>query len=696
MAVLKLEVILGAVDKMTAPIRNALDSAHALNMGIAALGVGLGYSIKQAIDFESQMADVKKVVDFKGAQEFKEMGDAILKMSTEIPITAQGLTEIMAAAGSAGIAKSELLEVTRAAATMGVAFDMAAKDAGDALTSLRANFGLTQKQVINLGDSINWLDNNMSAKSADIVTVLNRIGSVSKIVGFTAEQTAALAATFLHLKSPPEVAGTAIKALMSTLATATHGTKGFRESLEAMGLSAEGVEKSIKNNAQAGMIAFLETINKQKNVTGALIDIFGKEHFSEIAKVAGNLDVYRQAIQLATGDTARFGSMQKEFEIRSGTTANSIELMKNKLTDLSIKVGTIALPYFNKIVSVLSDWVSKITLLTEKHPDLTAGILGTVTALIGLKAVSIGGGFFVGIIKDINAVSAAIYGTLIRSITAMWTALMFNPMSGVIIIISAAVIGLAAIIYKNWQPIKAFISGLFEGLAPLKQVLASISSSPIWQWLVSGISSAINWFRQLFLPIQYTKGELNNAANAGRNMGAAIASGVLKAISALSSVIEYIANLHGRFVNYGFNMMTGLADGIAAGKAAALARISAVADSIKSKFTGILGIHSPSRVFAEYGVNINHGLAAGLQKQQAPLEQINLLARAVGLRDFDISTPIPAYSSPASNSSHSNTSNQTVNINVYASEGMNIDDLVAKIERKFKQKSRAQLFDGAY
>ena len=78
-------------------------------------------AIGGAIEFESVMADMRKVVDFDTPAGFVQMGDAIQQMSTEIPISAAGLGEIVAAAGQAGIARDELLEFARDAAMIGVA-----------------------------------------------------------------------------------------------------------------------------------------------------------------------------------------------------------------------------------------------------------------------------------------------------------------------------------------------------------------------------------------------------------------------------------------------------------------------------------------------------------------------------------------------------------------------------------------------
>lgn len=109
-------------------------------------------TVAQAVRFESAMADVRKVVNFETPQAFADMSSDILRLSTRIPMAAEGLSQIIASAGQAGIAKSrsELLEFAEDAAKMGVAFDIGASEAGSMMANWRSGMGLNQAQAISL------------------------------------------------------------------------------------------------------------------------------------------------------------------------------------------------------------------------------------------------------------------------------------------------------------------------------------------------------------------------------------------------------------------------------------------------------------------------------------------------------------------------------------------------------------------
>ncbi|MGR3751251.1 phage tail tape measure protein [Pasteurellaceae bacterium 22721_9_1] len=129
------------------------------------------------------MADVKKVVNFDSPKQFKEMGQDILQLTRTIPMAGEEIAAIVAAGGQAGIAREYLLGYAQDAAKMGVAFDMAAGDAGTAMATMANVLGKPIKEMARFGDVINHLSDNANAKAADIVNVIARAGSDTRMLG---------------------------------------------------------------------------------------------------------------------------------------------------------------------------------------------------------------------------------------------------------------------------------------------------------------------------------------------------------------------------------------------------------------------------------------------------------------------------------------------------------------------------------
>ena len=107
-----------------------------------------------------------------------------------------------------------------------------------------------------------------------------------------------------------------------------------------------------------------------------------------------------------------------------------------------------------------------------------------------------------------------------------------------------------------------------------------------------------------------------------------IKSKVGDVVSAVSSIIssckDALSNIASEFIDIGSNIISGLVSGIKSGISNVTSAISDVVSSAVDKAKKLLGIHSPSRVFAEIGMYSDKGLAKGLIKYS------NVVTKAAG------------------------------------------------------------------
>jgi len=342
--------------------------------------------VKLAMDFESSMADVKKVVDFSSSSELKSFSDDILSLSRTIPLSANELATITASGGQLGIAKDELLEFTQIVAKMGVAFDMSAQQSGEAIANLKNVLGLNIKEVQNLGDTINHLSDNSASKAGAIVETISRVGGVAKIFKLSADQTAALSSAFISLGKPPQIAGTAINTLLSKMLTAPQQTKEFQEALQKLGLDSSYLALSIQNNPQKALEQFLDVLEnvKDSEKMGVFTNLFGTGYADDMALLVSSLDEYKKALGLIN-DENKQGSMQREFENRSSTTANSLVLLKSAFSELAINLGSTFLPAISNIVKGISFLVNSFTNLLNTISGLNSVISYAIASFLLFK-----------------------------------------------------------------------------------------------------------------------------------------------------------------------------------------------------------------------------------------------------------------------------------------------------------------------
>ncbi|WP_302221673.1 phage tail tape measure protein [uncultured Acidaminococcus sp.] len=419
--------------------------------------------IQSAMQFESVMADVRKVVDFDTPQQFKEMSDDILKLSQEIPVSASGLAQIMASAGQAGIARNELVAFTRDAAKMGVAFDITADQAGDMMAKWRTAFKMGQDQVVELADKVNYLGNKTAASAPAIADVVTRIGPLGSVGGVASGEIAAMGASIVGSGIASEVAATGIKNLILGLTAGESATKKQRAAFDELGLDSTQVAASMQKDAKGTILMVLDSISKLDKVQQAAVlkNLFGKESIGAIAPLLSNLDNLKRNMDLVSKPGYE-GSMEKEYEERSKTTANAIQLLKNAMSSLAVTLGSSLLPYLAQGASWMANVAKAMSNWGKAHPTVVKGIYGLV---VGAAAFMTAG---MGIMMVVTRLHQAFVGVgmVIKGLRVAFTVLrgaMMLASAHPLVLGFMALIAVGYLVYSHWGQISAFFARMWEG-----------------------------------------------------------------------------------------------------------------------------------------------------------------------------------------------------------------------------------------
>lgn len=346
---------------------------------------GLAFATREAMKFETAMAGVKKVAEGTDEQ-YAQLSDELKKMGAELGISAAEMADLAAAGGQLGIPIEKLSEFTAIASKMSVAFGMTAEEAGNAAATIANVFQLPIGEVEKLGDAINVLGNNTAAREKDIVAAMARIGGTAKQFGLVADEAAALADAFIALGKPPEVAATAINAMLQKLQTAQSQGKDFQAALEGIGTSADEMAANIAANPQQALTDFLhklEGLDKQSRAL-TLSQLFGTEYSDDIALLVGSLGEYEKALGLVADKGQVVGAMQKEVANAMSTSEAQIAKAKQEIINVAIEVGEKLLPLVSLLASTSGSVASAIGAITEEFPALTQ-----LAALFAAGAVAV-------------------------------------------------------------------------------------------------------------------------------------------------------------------------------------------------------------------------------------------------------------------------------------------------------------------
>lgn len=644
------------------------------SMGKLALGAGallgaLGLASSQAIAFESAMADVGKVVNFETQAEMEAMGDTIRDMAGRIPMAADGIAAIIAAAGQSGVAKQDLTEFAEQAAKMGVAFDLSGAEAGKMMSDWRAGMNLTLPQVYSLADAVNHLSNNMNATAPALGEVIQRVGAVAMVSGLGEKQVAALGAAFLSAGASPEIAATALKSFTTTLVKGAAMSRDQAAAFASIGMSATQMARDMQTDAQGTIFRVLQAIaDKPKELQMSLLtEMFGQESLGAIAPLLQNMGNLAQAFDLV-GDSAKYaGSMQNEFNVRAKTTENALILLRNKLTNLGISIGNVFLPYIAWGADALG--------------TLTDGIRAVVETPFGQWLVGAAGALAAGVIA-VTAFSAAMWGLakvgpLVSGTLAPIKTLLLGlgwPVWAVIAAVAALYLaykknfgGMADTLNRWWKNITLVVRGVLaafssmsDGIGAIRGELATDIKAAGLAGLVTTVARIVYRIREFFAGLwdaldfsplaeafapvgralsnilnaigglfsRVFGGEVSSSAENVRSLGSAIGSGLNAALEFLAGLLGIVAQGVENFSNIiGFliSLVTG--------------DLSSAAAYMRSLFEGI------GELFARFGdlFGVGDAIREAWAEVMAFLDGINLFESGAKL----ISTLVDGIKSAA-------------------------------------------------
>lgn len=614
MTTLTSKLILSLVDRVTAPARNISQTVARLTdqqrrnsqkmnamrgqmVGAAAAAYGLGRAISapinSAIEFESAMADVRKVVDFASPEGFKRMGRDIIDLSTRLPMTASGIAEIVAAAGQAGMKGGELLQFSEMAAKVGVAFDITAGQAGKSLAEMKTALQLTVSGTSLLADAINHLSNTSASSAPDVLEFMSTAASAGQTYGFTASQTAAIGSAMIASGAQANVAATSFRNVGKALTKGASATKRQRSAYKQLGLDAKQTAKDMQKDATGTLQRVLEKIQEVPEYARAAVisDLFGDEA-KAIAPLINNLDLYKKSIEAVSQQANFLGSSQKEYEARAATTAAAMQRFRNQVTALSIAIGEALLPALNSVMNTIAPYIKDITELATKHPGLTAAIVATAGGLVALRVAAIAakfaffwmrGGYLSLAISGLRGLGGAAAFTVAR-LKALRSAMMaaqiatamgggggftsmLAGMAAPLTALKAAAAGVGALIMGITWPVWLLVAAVAAvGLAvfnywePIKNFVAGFSSV-----VSEEIGNAISAITSFGAKVASAVGAwaLDGLINVGAMLGideasirAVVASSVAAITGFKNSVVSIVSSIAGEIGNWFSDIFT--------------------------------------------------------------------------------------------------------------------------------------------
>ncbi|EEV5579823.1 phage tail tape measure protein [Escherichia coli] len=534
-----------------------LKTGGALAIGAAAAGgYAAGRFLQPAIGFGKEMSRVQALTRIdKNSPQFKALREQALKLGSETQFTASDAASGQSFLAMAGFTPQAIQAALPGVLNMALAGGVELGETADIGSNILTQFNLTADQMDRVGDTLTAAFTRTNTDLRALGETMKYTGPVAAKLGISLEEAAAMAGMLANNGLRGSDAGTAMRASLSRLASPP---KAAADALKELGVSVADARGKMRPMEDV-LVDLYKATQKygQVDQVSFFKDIAGEEAFVGLqtlvaAAGSGELQKLTRELQGARGEADRVA------KVMADNLDGDLKNLDSAWEGLRIRISDLVDGPLRSVTQWFTRVLEKITSLAQAHPVLTrqlliaGGALLAMTATIGSLSLVIGVlygklatlrlGFDI-LTRSMNVVRVlpALWGMLTGSVSLLGGAIgaLFSPVG----LIVSALAGAAVLIWKYWDPIRAFFAGVFSGimerLTPLRETFERFG--PVFDAIGSGISQVFNWFKSLLSPMESSKETLDKCTSAGEIFGNVLGGALQLVLTPAKMLLDTLA-----------------------------------------------------------------------------------------------------------------------------------------------------------
>ena len=670
---------------LVAGLKAAAAAMAAIGTGAVAAGKFIGDSLGVYAEFEDSMKQVQATMGLtgdEGEEAFKKLSEAAKEAGASTRFTASESADALNYLALAGYNVDQAIEALPGVLTLAAAGGMDLAQASGLVTDSMAALGLENSQM---GDYMDLMARPAQRSNTNVQQLGEAIlvsGATMKNAGQSVETLNVMLGVLANRGIKGAEGGTKLRNVVMSLTSPT--SKAAKE-LENLGVSVSDSEGNIRDLndiltelngklnglSEADKLNALSNIFNKQDIAGvnALLAGTGEEMenlYQELANAKGaaedmanimegglagsvrSLKSAYEGLQIAIGEQLS-GMAQDTVDevtllVRDVTAILNDGFQEGDITAIGEKISDFLVKGISKISEYLPDAINMVsTMLTEMVNVLVAllptllpplldgaiqlleGLITSITSNIAplddmvVYLVTTVAEFIIQNLPLLIEAAIQIVVALAMGIAQALPELMPAIVEAIILIADTLINNLDLVLQAAFAIIEALALGLINALPRLIEALPSLIMT-----IVSFILSSIPQIIQL-----------------GVQLVISLAAGLIQAIPQLVAqlpqivlaILQGIGSAASAVVDIGRNIMTGLWSGIASMLGWLQSRVNNMVNGIVRSMKGVLGIRSPSRVFAGIGENMGQGIGEGFSSAMKDVEKE--MARAIPT-DFDL------------------------------------------------------------
>ena len=588
-------------------IADLVQSATSQMAGLVKASVNIGAA------FETSLAKVGTIAD-AGKLSVEDLSRQVLATSTDMGIAAADIAEAAYQAISAGQDTTDAVAFAGKAAKLAAAGFTSSSAAVDILTTALNAYGMSADQADHVSDVLLTTQNLGKTSVDELASSMGRVIPLAAAYNVSVEN----------------LSGTLAVMTANGIATA-EATTYTKSMLNELGSAGSKVGKILQ--AETGK-SFAQ-LNAEGKSLGDVLQILYDSVGGNSTAFAGlwsSVEAGTGALSLANSGADRFNAVLDQMQHSTGATeaayATMTDTLQHRVDSLQTAAQNLGITLYEQLEPSLGDaaqWgtdclTTLTSALSEGGPEAMLAAAGDILASLACGIAAR--------LPDLAASGVEIVTTLTQKLTTAMPAILSTGGQ----MLEALVQGVA----QNIPVLLSSATGIVINLVKyLDQHADQIVDGGI-RLVESLITGIVNNLPALItaagqLIASFAGALLKRAPDllrCGGDLLEALVNGLLHGIATLGeAALAMVAKLVGvwdgsysQWGNIGTNIVKGLWEGIQSGWNGLLAKVKGLVDLLPDIAKKALGIHSPSKVFDEIGVNTCKGLAQGLARGTAKVK----------------------------------------------------------------------------
>lgn len=526
-----------------------------MTLGAAAAGYAGGSFLAPAVGFDEEMSRVQALTRLsKDSPQLAALREQAKKLGAETAFTTRDAASGQAFLAMAGFTPQAIQSALPGVLNMALAGGMDLGESADIGSNILSQFTLPAGEMDRVSDVLTAAFTRTNTDLRNLGDTMKYAGPVASKLGISLEEAAGMAGILANNGLRGSDAGTAMRASLARLASPTAGAA---KALKQLGVSV--ADSSGKMRPVETILSDLYKATSkfgQVDQVGFFKDIAGEEAFVGLQTlVAGaGSGALQKLIGELKGAKGEADAVAKKMADNLG---GDLKNLDSAWEGFRIQVEETADGPLRKLTQGLSDVITAVSGWVKENPRLSQTLLlvgGAVLVLAGAIGIaSLAASFILGPMAKLRLALSMIR---ISSITAtggiglLGTAfsglrIILGSLLGIPGLIAAAFIAAGLLIWRFWEPIKAFFSGLFTGITQgLSPLISSFSFLiPLFDAISAGVSKVWGWFKELFSPIDFSRDALDKCASAGKTFGEVLGTALNLLFTPLRLLIEGVSLL---------------------------------------------------------------------------------------------------------------------------------------------------------